>query len=168
MPTLTKPPQGKNISLRARTYWLCQFNIGEIHSPDRQPWRKEIDSTLFQEHKGEPSWVFLQSLSIQYKDYTIASLNMLWCGCHSLLKVIPEDCQEDHDENKHLCQFPATTNSSIDFLSKHSESNHNDYCLSFIFTNNQFHDGSLGLAYQAHPLRGEYFCYFIYQKSPIH
>ena len=154
--------KAENIPLRARTHWLRQFNLGEIHSPDRQPRRKEIDSTLFQEHKGEPSWVFL----LRYVVYNL--LDMLWCGCHFLLKVIPEDCQEDHDENKHLCQFPATTNSSIDFLSKHSESNHNDYCLSFIFTNNQFHDGSLGLVYQAHPLRGEYFCYFSCQKSLIH
>ena len=74
---------------------------------------------------------------------------------------MPDDCHGGDSVDDYLCNFPVSANSSVDFLARHSENNHNDFCLSFLLTNNEFFDGSLGSAYQAHPLRGiskKYFC----------
>ena len=80
---------------------------------------------------------------------------------------MPDDCHGGDSVDDYLCNFPVSANSSVDFLARHSENNHNDFCLSFLLTNNEFFDGSLGSAYQAHPLRGISKNTFVWDKSII-
>ena len=80
---------------------------------------------------------------------------------------MPDDCHGGDSVDDYLCNFPVSANSSVDFLARHSEHNHNDFCLSFLLTNNEFFDGSLGSAYQAHPLRGISKNTFVWDKSII-
>ena len=58
----------------------------------------------------------------------------------------------------------------MEFLAQHSAINHNDVCLSFILTNRDFEDRSLGLAYTANPLKadeGGVCTRFIFPKDPL-
>ena len=72
----------------------------------------------------------------------------------SLLSLAFQILSDNCDDENFVCSYPSDI-SAHEFLALHSKINHNDYCLSYIFTNQDFRDGSLGLAYTANALRGK-------------
>jgi len=116
---------GYGVSTRQQVYKLIQDHIDFANSILRK-------YTLMSDNRGSRKTIRLYSKDI---------------------KIMPDDCHGGDSVDDYLCNFPVSANSSVDFLARHSENNHNDFCLSFLLTNNEFFDGSLGSAYQAHPLR---------------
>ena len=48
-----------------------------------------------------------------------------------------------------------------EFLLMHSKRNHDKFCLSYVFTKNNYEDGSLGLAWTASSRRGSIHIYLL-------
>ena len=53
------------------------------------------------------------------------------------------------------CQYGTQGLEAYDYLVRHSGRKLNEFCLSYIFTKNDFQDGSLGLAWTASSQRGK-------------
>ena len=53
------------------------------------------------------------------------------------------------------CQYSTQGLEAYDYLVRHSGRKLNEFCLSYIFTKNDFQDGSLGLAWTASSQRGK-------------
>ena len=59
------------------------------------------------------------------------------------------------------CQYSTQGLEAYDYLVRHSGRKLNEFCLSYIFTKNDFQDGSLGLAWTASSQRGNLSTYSI-------
>jgi hypothetical protein len=53
------------------------------------------------------------------------------------------------------CESSSRNIKAHDYLLRHSERNLDQFCLSYIFTKNNFDDGNLGLAFTASSVRGQ-------------
>ena len=54
------------------------------------------------------------------------------------------------------CASSTRNLAAYDYLLRHSRRNHDKFCLSYVFTKNDFEGGALGLAWAASSVRGKF------------